>query len=510
MILNKVSSGRVSVFRAWIVLCLGLVLVDCGAAKSMLSGASLNTGGGSNQTVNQCSQTTSDQNLNVNPTSGGASLNAVTGNNVMSLTIDGDQCLSVPATDPSAHTPPNAPCVSVTVCPPGSASSSAPNCQVIHGLLLDTGSVGLRVFRSAMNCGLVAALTPVGVSSGKIAAECVTFADGSAEWGPIAQATVFMGGEGGASTPIQIIDDTFGGAWNGATSGSSVSGPAVCQSLAGAGSSSTETLDQGPAQLGYNGVLGVGLYAQDCGTQCTNPTPYPQYYSCTGNLTSATTCSLQPISLSKVSQVQNPVAQLPQDNNGVVVMLPSVGQTGATFAGGYLVFGVGTQANNTPAGSVKTFLQDPSTGEITASLNGATNPAFLDTGSTYYNFAAGSSTSGLVDCGTLSSIFSGLGFYCPTGSTGSTTNVVSLSSTISGYTGSSASAAVTISVGNPLDLFSAANNNWVFSDIGVGSSLSGFSSSTVDLGLPFYFGRSVYHGFESRSSSLGSGPYWAF
>jgi Protein of unknown function (DUF3443) len=31
-----------------------------------------------------------------------------------------------------------------------------------------------------------------------------------------------------------------------------------------------------------------------------------------------------------------------------------------------------------------------------------------------------------------------------------------------------------------------------------------------DLGLPFFYGRSVYTAFEQRSTSSGAGPYFAF
>jgi hypothetical protein len=35
-------------------------------------------------------------------------------------------------------------------------------------------------------------------------------------------------------------------------------------------------------------------------------------------------------------------------------------------------------------------------------------------------------------------------------------------------------------------------------------------SNSFDWGLPFYLGRNVYLGFEGKTSSLGTGPYWAF
>src|SRR6476619_7474596 len=43
----------------------------------------------------------------------------------------------------------NEPCVSVTICVPGTT-----NCQTIKNLLLDTGSYGLRVFSSAISLNL--------------------------------------------------------------------------------------------------------------------------------------------------------------------------------------------------------------------------------------------------------------------------------------------------------------------------------------------------------------------
>src|SRR5579885_2817883 len=76
----------------------------------------------------------------------GTTLPAVTGPNVLALTINGSTCLPLPdANDANGSDVTfNEPCVSVTVCPPG-ADASDSRCQVIDGLLLDTGSVGLRV-----------------------------------------------------------------------------------------------------------------------------------------------------------------------------------------------------------------------------------------------------------------------------------------------------------------------------------------------------------------------------
>src|SRR4051812_16492133 len=68
----------------------------------------------------------------------GPTLPLVTGPNVLPITVDGSLC--------SNTLYPNKPCVSVTVCTPGTST-----CQTINDILLDTGSWGLRVFKSALN-----------------------------------------------------------------------------------------------------------------------------------------------------------------------------------------------------------------------------------------------------------------------------------------------------------------------------------------------------------------------
>src|SRR5664280_392000 len=154
--------------------------------------------------------------------------------NVLAVTVNGSLC--------SSNSYPNKPCVSVTVCSPGTST-----CQTIDDILLDTGSYGLRIFKSLLT-GI--SLTQVISGSGSLT-ECVQYADGSADWGPVQTADVVLGNEPAVRVPIQIIDSTF-------------SGYNSC-SLNG-----QYTLDTSPSEAGFNGILGVGLFAEDCGSGCTS------------------------------------------------------------------------------------------------------------------------------------------------------------------------------------------------------------------------------------------------
>src|ERR1039457_52512 len=362
--------------------------------------------------------------------------------------------LTITVADPSY---PNKPTVSVKVCAPGSTT----NCQTINNVLLDTGSYGLRVFKQALN-GV--SLTQVNVGS-KPLSECMAFIDNSGDWGPVQLADVVMGGETASNVPIQVIDSTY----------FSNALPAACKSPNVTG------LDQNPTAAGFNGILGVGLFASDCGTGCAQSANNGYYFTC--NSASCTGSAVQ-----VANQVTNPVALLNQDNNGVIVQLPSIGLGGVSSTSGQLILGIGTQTNNKPSG-VTTYPAS-SSGEFTTIFNGITSQnSFIDSGSNGLFFSVPASI--LAPCTGLNQ-----GWYCPS-------TEALLSAANRGY-GSTASITTTFNIGNSTSLFNT--NRSAFPDLG-GTSPSG---SGFDWGLPFFFGKSVFVGFDNTPSNLGVGPYWAF
>jgi len=379
-----------------------------------------------------------------------ASLVSISGSTLLTVQDDNnDNLLTVTVNGgvaPGGY--PNEPCVSVTVCSPGTST-----CQTINDILLDTGSYGLRIFKSL----LTVSLTPVTNGSGSLT-ECIQYADNSADWGPVQLADIILGNEPAVRVPIQIIDSTF-------------SGYNSC-SLNG-----QYTLDTSPSEAGFNGILGVGLFAEDCGSGCTSDAGNGMYYTCGGSNCSGTTVSL-------LSQVQNPVALLPQDNNGVIVQLPSVPLGGTTSISGNLILGIDTRSNNSSSGFTM-YPANPSTGDFKTFFNSPPDKdSFIDSGSNGLFFDK-DSISALKVCGD---------WFCPT-------STQPLSATTKGYTGSP-SGTVSFQIGNADTLFQTSNN--VFIELG-GPEPDGF-----DWGLPFFLGRSVYVGIDGTTSSLGTGPYWAY
>ena len=357
--------------------------------------------------------------------------------NVVPVSTDGALC----GTNPGTYL--NEPCVRVTICTPGTQT-----CQTIDGILLDTGSFGLRIFRQA----LTVPLTQVTVG-GQDLAECIQFGDLSSDWGPVQMAGVVLGGEPQVQVPIHVIEAGFSGR------------PASCANA-----------ETDPSAAGFNGILGVGPAIQDCGPACTATASSNIYFGCTGGTCSGTTVPL-------AQQVTNPVAALPQDNNGVVVKLPPVPAGGAPAADGTMLLGIATAADNVP-GSVAVLDLDQN-GEFQTTVSGSPYPAFADTGSNALFFAPPAGVS-LPACASASE------WFCPATTT-------SLNATNRGASGRS-SASVPFQVANFDQLDKAANA--VFPTL-AGPGLAG---GEFDWGLPFFLGRAVYVGFEGRGSVLGTGP----
>jgi hypothetical protein len=312
-------------------------------------------------------------------------------------------------------------------------------------------------------------------SSSNSIAECAQFAGGTYSWGPIALADLTISGESAANLPVQVIGDA-----------SFATVPADC--------AGTGTPEDTVAAFGANGILGIGTTAADCGSACAESAANGFYYTCS----TATDCTAAAIATS--AQVQNPVTYFATDNNGVIIELPSVAAGGAVSVTGALVFGIDTASNNSQSATAKVLDLSTTTGFLTVALGGMDYAeSFLDTGSNGYYFND-SSNAALVQCTDQTAA----GFYCPT-STLNISATVCANNVDGNCTGVNQSL-VTFSIGNADALFAGNASYTALPTLG-----GTFSNATsVDLGLPFFFGRNVYEVFEGQSTAAGTGPYVAF
>ena len=376
---------------------------------------------------------------------------------------------------------PNGAFASATICVPGSTT----NCVTVGGLLVDTGSTGLRVLQSAVSS---LNLPAVNASNGSAAYDCVSFVDSSYMWGPVESADVTLGSETASKLPIQVISE-------------STNVPSSC-------SNGSNLNENSLATLGANGILGVGSEPTDCfygggsvcspGSGLTSP-PYPAYYTCSG-----TNCS--PAFIATSDQVANPVVLFPTDNNGVIVELPAVSGSAASVSGS-LIFGIGTESNNQlpSSATIFTLTCDEFTTKFEGQTYGITNPttcagpgSFIDSGSNGLFFP---NAANLATCpsqtlaGDLSS------FYCPA----STEN---LTATQLGAGGTSKNDSFSVQNAETLFTTSSTEADAAFSGL-AGANPSGVG---FDWGLPFFYGVNLYNSIDGQSMPSGTpaAPWWAY
>lgn len=337
----------------------------------------------------------------------------------------------------------NSPCVSVTVC----SSVDKSQCVKVRDILLDSGSSGLRIFKSELH-GMD--LPEVALESSPLY-ECIDFTDQKHLWGSVNRThAVFDGGVEKSMLNIQLLEAS--------------NKAATCARALSS-----------PQSLGYNGILGVSPLLDDRGS----------YYICNG-----TTC--QQVNIESSQKVVNPISLLDDDNNGIVIKLPSI-PSGGCFGGvGYAVFGIATKSDNIPESSVVSLsiATNPLVPlYIPAQLNGNNVYAFLDSGSNTVSF----SNPNIALCS-----FSNA-YYCPPETI--LQDVILYSSDLLQRKFTKFATA------NAGDLFLSGNS--AFSNLG-SSPFSSALANYLDLGLPFFYGKVVYIGFNGKSSSLGRGMYWAF
>ena len=387
---------------------------------------------------------------------------AVSGSATVRFPVNNVQALQVNL-GPSDYYGPNGLFTDVTICVSGTST-----CQDIPNVLVDTGSEGLRLLSSQVTLTL-----PVTTdSTGNPLQECVQYADGSYTWGPVATADIQITGEKATAVPIQII-----------SANPAFPAPSSCTSGGGPNSNTVQA-------LGANGILGLGPFQQDCGTACVPPSsPTGPYYLCPNSVCGPATVAL-------ASQLQNPVWLFSQDNNGVLISLPSVPAGGAATVSGSMIFGIGTQSNNA-LGSAQLYTADVC-GNISTTFNGTkySDSSTSCSGGTYFD--TGSQGLYILDSSALNNIpecSDNMPFYCPT-------STMNFTATNTGGNGTSAQ--VSFSIANADTIFKSTNA--AFNNLAGSNSGGGF-----DWGLPFFFGRNVFVGIQNQNSPTGvAGPYWAF
>ncbi len=387
--------------------------------------------------------------------SGGAQ--SVPGSNVAAITVDGGPAAAINGV--------NSPYVSVTICQPGSSS----NCQVIDHVLLDTGSTGLRLLATVANKSL--ALPQEMDIANQPVFECLQFGDRSYTWGSVRLADVQIADGKALNLPVQLVGDS-----------AAPTAPSECSlALTAKPLPAADTV----AALSANGILGVGVFREDCGNGCTQPPgagQIYQYYTCIATCTGDT--------LSTALQLQNPVYRFASNNNGVVIELPAVGPNGSFGARGSLVLGINTQANNSLG--TATVLPVDALGFLTTVYNGQTLAhSYIDSASKGLYF------DDLYPACNASSPAGGL--YCPGASA-----PLPLSATVQGSDGSTKQ--VNFAIGDALTLLQAQPTYNAFSNFGgpLGD------ATAFDWGLPFFYGRNVYVAIEGQSTTGATGPYIAF
>jgi len=361
--------------------------------------------------------------------------------------------------DPSTNASANTMFTSVTVCVPGSTT----NCQTIDHIQVDTGSYGLRLLASVLTLTL-----PVEtLASGGSLAECTQFVDGFS-WGPVVTADLQIAGETAHSLPVQAIGDSR-----------FTNIPAACS---GAGGTEEDTV----STFGANGILGIGPFELDCG-DCDTVTNNGFYFDCTTSCTG----TMVPANL----QVPNPVTHFAVDNNGAIVVLPSVAAAGASNVMGSLIFGIDTQTDN--ASGTQTVLTVDDNAELLILFNGQTlAQSFIDSGSNGIFFA----DSSIVTCAAPANDPTSeiVNFYCPA-------STLTLPITIQGMNGTMTNN-LTFDVGNAITMLN--------SDFDAFPQLAGIlppgNEGSFDFGLPFFYGRRVAIAVQGATTTVGTGPYIAF
>jgi hypothetical protein len=371
------------------------------------------------------------------------------GSNVVNVIVDGGPTTSSPTVNELFTT--------VTLCVPGSTTQ----CATIDHVQVDTASFGFRVLAAALPAGFTLPVQAAPGGAGSLV-ECTVFGDGYS-WGPVTQADFTIGGEKVSAMPLQLIGDSR-----------FPTAPTACTSQ------TTQGEEDDIATFGANAIIGIGVEPSDC-PACSQTAAPNVYFACT----TATATSCSSVVVPTANLVPNPIVKFPVDNNGSIIVLPSVALAGAATVSGSLIFGVDTESNNMSGTQTVLFI-DPNNAELTMVYKGTTlSDSFIDSGTNGIYFADS----------TLTICTDAMNFYCPT----TTTNLAFGINLRNGGTFSTN--------------FNVVNADTLLAGTAAFPGLAGTlppSLDGFDWGLSFFYGRRVATVIAGETTSVGTGPYIAF
>lgn len=206
----------------------------------------------------------------------------------------------------------NLPTVPVRIC----SSGLFERCYTLRRLLLDTGSSGLRIFSSSIPPSKIRRTGPEKKPSLR---ECLPFGT-SRLWGRVVRLDVMLGREPPIrSLPVQIVE--------------SIPEFPPSSPCDGKGRAMSDK-----SLSGIDGVLGVSPAESDGG----------YYFACAGQKCRPAFPSLQ-------ESVSNPVLHEKIDNNGIVLTFPSLPRKGARSVSGEMLLGIDTSPDNRLPPGVRFF-----------------------------------------------------------------------------------------------------------------------------------------------------------
>lgn len=364
----------------------------------------------------------------------------------------------------------NTPVTSVTIC------NNNNKCQTINNILIDTGSVGLRIESSVIDSDLRDSLlqSPVVTNDGESITQCMLFGGGYAYGSVVNAASVKIGSLYTQQIPIQLVDNN------------TLNVPTSCKE---------KGMPINLPSVGINGTLGIGPIS----------TPLPNY----AQIVYAVAADGIPVEvISPVGEgiptlEVNTFAYLNKHSNGVIFKLPNLSTPSESPISGYLILGIDTANNNQVSTNTIKLLGNPNTGWGGFISTASSNPneaysnveAMFDSGAALLNFM----NVGIQTCDPMTGL---IDLYCPSSSP------FALQVMLGNYNSTqNANLPLNLTLVNYL-------GDAIFSSVII-PSLGLFMTANFDVyGIPAFLGKTIYVEFESTTSNqslptpLGQAPAW--